>query len=76
MTNTRCRKTGAAMFRNFTIALMAFLALVDLFATPAILPTLARHYPVSPAAMGLALNASTIGMAGRWPWRRDAGPLS
>ena len=63
------------MFRNFTIAPMAFLTLVDLFATQAI-QTLARHYPVSPAAMGLALNASTIGMAGRWPWRRDAGPLS
>ncbi len=51
------------MFRNFTIALMAFLTLVDLFATQAILPTLARHYQVSPAAMGLAVNASTIGMA-------------
>ncbi len=51
------------MFRNFTIALMAFLTLVDLFATQAILPTLARHYGVSPAAMGLAVNASTIGMA-------------
>jgi predicted MFS family arabinose efflux permease len=51
------------MVRNITIALMAFLTLVDLFATQAILPTLARHYQVSPAAMGLAVNASTIGMA-------------
>jgi MFS transporter, YNFM family, putative membrane transport protein len=51
------------MFRNFTVALMAFLTLVDLFATQAILPTLARAYQVTPAAMGLAVNASTIGMA-------------
>ena len=51
------------MARNLTIALMAFLTLVDLFATQAILPTLVRHYQVSPAAMGLAVNASTIGMA-------------
>ena len=51
------------MFRNVTVALMAFLTLVDLFATQAILPTLARAYGVTPAAMGLAVNASTIGMA-------------
>jgi predicted MFS family arabinose efflux permease len=51
------------MFRNLTVALMAFLTLVDLFATQAILPTLARAYHVTPAAMGLAVNASTIGMA-------------
>ena len=51
------------MFRNLTIALMAFLTLVDLFATQAILPSLAQHYRVSAAAMGLAVNASTIGMA-------------
>jgi len=51
------------MFRNLSIALMAFLTLVDLFATQAILPTLAQAYRVSPAAMGLAVNASTIGMA-------------
>jgi predicted MFS family arabinose efflux permease len=51
------------MFRNVTVALMAFLTLVDLFATQAILPTLARAYQVTPAAMGLAVNASTIGMA-------------
>lgn len=51
------------MARLLTIATMAFLTLVDLFATQAILPTLVRHYQVSPAAMGLAVNASTIGMA-------------
>jgi len=53
----------AALRRNAVIALMAFLTLVDLFATQAILPTLAAHYAVSPAAMGLAVNASTAGMA-------------
>ena len=45
------------------IGLTAFLTVVDLFATQAILPSLARHYGVSPAAMGFAVNASTIGMA-------------
>lgn len=45
------------------IALIAFLTLVDLFATQAILPGLATVYGVSPAAMGLAVNASTLGMA-------------
>jgi YNFM family putative membrane transporter len=49
--------------RFIVIALMAFLTVVDLFATQAILPTLAKTYGVSPAAMGLAVNASTVGMA-------------
>ena len=49
--------------RNFLIGLAAFLTLVDLFATQAILPALAKAYGVSPAAMGLAVNASTLGMA-------------
>ena len=54
---------AGAGWRNFGIGLMAFLTLVDLFATQAILPSLAAHYRVAPAAMGLAVNASTIGMA-------------
>lgn len=45
------------------ISLTAFLTVVDLFATQAILPSLAMHYSVSPAAMGVAVNASTFGMA-------------
>jgi len=49
--------------RAFTIALTAFLTVVDLFATQAILPALASAYDVTPAAMGFAVNASTIGMA-------------
>ncbi len=51
------------LLRTFTIGLIAFLTVVDLFATQAILPSLARFYNVSPAAMGFAVNASTIGMA-------------
>lgn len=49
--------------RAIIIGLIAFLTLVDLFATQAILPSLARHYQVKPAEMALAVNASTIGMA-------------
>lgn len=45
------------------IGIMAFLTVVDLFATQALLPTLTAHYGVTPAAMGLAVNASTVGMA-------------
>lgn len=49
--------------RSLVIGLTAFLTVVDLFATQAILPTLTRHYRVTPAAMGFAVNASTFGMA-------------
>jgi predicted MFS family arabinose efflux permease len=45
------------------IGTIAFLTVVDLFATQALLPTLAAHYRVKPAAMGLAVNACTFGMA-------------
>ena len=45
------------------VGVIAFLTVVDLFATQAILPVLARAYAVGPAAMGLAVNASTLGMA-------------
>src|SRR5207247_959932 len=48
---------------NFVIGLTAFLTVVDLFATQAILPTLVRTYHVAPSAMGVAVNASTFGMA-------------
>jgi MFS transporter, YNFM family, putative membrane transport protein len=49
--------------RSLIIGLTAFLTVVDLFATQAILPSLTRHYDVTPAAMGFAVNASTMGMA-------------
>lgn len=52
-----------AGFNLFVIGLTAFLTVVDLFATQAILPQLAAHYAVSSAAMGVAVNASTLGMA-------------
>lgn len=49
--------------RSLVIGSTAFLTLVDLFATQAILPSLAAAYGVGPAAMGLAVNAATLGMA-------------
>jgi predicted MFS family arabinose efflux permease len=51
------------VLRSVVIGLTAFLTVVDLFATQAILPSLTRHYNVTPAAMGFAVNASTMGMA-------------
>jgi predicted MFS family arabinose efflux permease len=57
------QSAGAAAFRTLVIGLIGFLTLVDLFATQAILPTLAQHYHVMPATVGIAVNASTIGMA-------------
>ena len=59
----RMPASSAARLRSPIIALTAFLTLVDLFATQAILPSLARAYQVSPAAMGFAVNASAMGMA-------------
>jgi len=53
----------ARLLRAFTIGLSAFLTVVDLFATQAILPALTSAYRVAPAAMSFAVNASTIGMA-------------
>lgn len=49
--------------RFMVIGVVGFLTLVDLFATQAILPSLAKFYGVTPAAIGFAVNASTIGMA-------------
>src|ERR1700754_3400670 len=51
------------VLRSLVIGLTAFLTVVDLFATQAILRLLARHYQVTPAAMGFAVNAKTMGMA-------------
>jgi len=52
-----------ALRRSLVIGTIGFLTLVDLFATQAILPALARSYAVTPAQIGVAANASTIGMA-------------
>ena len=54
--------SAGVFFRSIVIALTAFLTLVDLFATQAILPMLTEHYGVTPGQMGLASNASTLGM--------------
>ena len=51
------------VLRSLVIGLIAFLTVVDLFATQAVLPSLTRYYNVTPAAMGFAVNASTMGMA-------------
>jgi len=69
-TETRQRDQGCGapstvrpLFDAALIGVIAFLTLVDLFATQAILPSLVVHYGTSPAATGLAVNASTFGMA-------------
>lgn len=54
---------GLSFRQSLLIAVIGFLTLVDLFATQAILPSLAQAYQVAPARIGLAANASTLGMA-------------
>jgi predicted MFS family arabinose efflux permease len=54
---------GLSLQQSLLIAVIGFLTLVDLFATQAILPSLAHDYGVAPAKIGLAANASTLGMA-------------
>ncbi len=56
-------QSSGVLWRTIVIGLTAFLTVVDLFATQAILPSLARAYQVTPAAMGVAVNTSTLGMA-------------
>jgi predicted MFS family arabinose efflux permease len=60
---TRLRMAAADSWRFGLIAMIAFLTLVDLFATQAILPSLVVKFGVSRATMGFAVNASTFGMA-------------
>ncbi len=55
--------SSGVLLRSAVICLTAFLTVVDLFATQAILPSLTRAYHVTPAEMGFAVNSSTIGMA-------------
>ena len=57
------QRSEGALLRSFVIGLTAFLTVVDLFATQAILPSLASAYHVTAAAIGFAVNASTFGMA-------------
>lgn len=56
-------RSPGIVLRSIVIGLTAFFTVVDLFATQAILPSLTRHYQVTPAAMGFAVNATTMGMA-------------
>lgn len=80
LASTDAAHPSQALRRTLVIGLIGFLTLVDLFAAQAILPTLVTHYHVGRAAMGLAVNASTIGMAAsglvvaafgsRWDQRR------
>lgn len=55
-------RTGNAL-RFLLIAVIAFLTLVDLFATQVIISSLTQRYRVSPATMGAAVSACTFGMA-------------
>jgi predicted MFS family arabinose efflux permease len=57
------RTRSAPAFSLIIIGLTAFLTVVDLFATQAILPALAKRYAVAPSAAGVAVNAATLGMA-------------
>jgi len=57
------QRSGGALLRNLTMGLISFLTFVDLFAAQAILPSLVERFGVTPGAMGLAVNAATIGMA-------------
>ncbi|MEO1198588.1 MAG: MFS transporter [Pseudomonadota bacterium] len=56
-------KRSEILQRSLIIALISFLTLIDLFGSQALLPTLVEAYGVTPAEMGFAVNASTIGMA-------------
>ena len=56
-------RRSAIFKRSLIIALIAFFTLIDLFGSQALLPILVEKYDVSRAAMGFAVNASTIGMA-------------
>ena len=54
---------GLSLANSLLIGVIGFLTLVDLFATQAILPSLAAEYGVEPSEIGIAANATTLGMA-------------
>ena len=54
---------GLSLGSSLLIGVIGFLTLVDLFATQAILPSLAVAYGVTPSEIGVAANATTLGMA-------------
>ncbi|MCR9257854.1 MAG: MFS transporter [Alphaproteobacteria bacterium] len=49
--------------RTTIVAVISLLTLIDLFGSQALLPQLVVQYQVDPGTMGLAVNASTFGMA-------------
>jgi len=49
--------------RSTVIGIVSFLTLIDLFGTQALLPQLVSAYGVDAGTMGIAVNASTVGMA-------------
>jgi predicted MFS family arabinose efflux permease len=63
MTGEPAHPGFAPQLTSTVIALIAFFTLVDLFAAQAILPLLAKAYGARPAQIGVAVNASTAGMA-------------
>ena len=54
---------GLSLGRSLLIGVIGFLTLVDLFATQAILPSLAAEYGAQPSEIGVAANSTTLGMA-------------
>lgn len=54
---------GLSLGSSLLIGVIGFVTLVDLFATQAILPSLAIEYGVEPSEIGIAANATTLGMA-------------
>lgn len=63
MTSEHAHPGFAPKLTSPVIALIAFFTLVDLFAAQAILPLLAKAYNARPSQIGVAVNASTAGMA-------------
>jgi predicted MFS family arabinose efflux permease len=63
MTDDLTHAPSAARLSSLVIVLIAFFTLVDLFAAQAILPFLAVKYGATPSQIGVAVNASTAGMA-------------
>lgn len=49
--------------RSTIVALISFLTLIDLFGSQALLPQLVTAFEADPQIMGIAVNASTFGMA-------------
>lgn len=49
--------------RSTIVAIVSFLTLIDLFGSQALLPQLVKAFDSDPKVMGLAVNASTFGMA-------------